>query len=196
MTQDKRDNPFLATEGYLIAGVVRAGAGLVRISAGGDRPAEVLHALSAARPVGPARADLSAHAGSPATTRRSTTASTPAVFRRSAASSSAARRRASTALRRHDVFFGGDFQLLASAEYMFPITADDMLRGVVFCDTGTVEPTISNWTNRYRVAPGFGLRICVPAMGPAPIALDFAFPVAWQPGDRSEFFSFFVGFGR
>ena len=33
-------------------------------------------------------------------------------------------------------------------------------------------------------------------MGPAPIALDFAFPVSWQPGDQSELFSFFVGFGR
>ena len=83
-----------------------------------------------------------------------------------------------------NVYVGGDFEMLASAEYMFPITADDMLRGVVFCDTGTVEPTISNWTDHYRVAPGFGLRICVPAMGPAPIALDFAFPVSWQPGDR------------
>ncbi len=95
-----------------------------------------------------------------------------------------------------DVFVGGDFELFASAEYMFPITADDMIRGVIFCDSGTVEPTISNWSDKYRVAPGFGLRICVPAMGPAPIALDFAFPVSWQPGDRFEVFSFFVGFGR
>ena len=91
---------------------------------------------------------------------------------------------------------GGDFQLLASAEYQFPITADDMLRGVVFCDTGTVEPSISNWRDKYRVAPGFGLRIVVPAMGPAPIALDFAFPISWQRGDTQEMFSFFVGFGR
>ncbi|MEN6459084.1 MAG: POTRA domain-containing protein [Thermoguttaceae bacterium] len=95
-----------------------------------------------------------------------------------------------------NVFIGGDFELFASAEYMFPITADDMIRGVVFCDTGTVEPTISDWSDNYRVAPGFGLRICVPAMGPAPIALDFAFPVSWQSGDRFEVFSFFVGFGR
>ena len=94
------------------------------------------------------------------------------------------------------ILVGGNFQLLASAEYLFPITADDMLRGVVFCDTGTVEPTIDNWSDRYRVAPGFGLRIAVPAMGPAPIALDFAFPIAWQPGDRREMFSFFMGFGR
>jgi outer membrane protein insertion porin family len=94
------------------------------------------------------------------------------------------------------VFVGGQFELLASAEYMFPITADDMLRGVVFCDTGTVEPSVSNWSNQYRVAPGFGLRVLVPAMGPAPIAFDFAFPVSWNSGDRFEVFSFFIGFGR
>jgi outer membrane protein insertion porin family len=95
-----------------------------------------------------------------------------------------------------NVSVGGQFGMLASAEYMFPITADDMLRGVVFCDTGTVEPTINNWSDQYRVAPGFGLRITVPAMGPAPIALDFAFPVLSNPGDVREMFSFFVGFGR
>lgn len=95
-----------------------------------------------------------------------------------------------------NVYIGGEFMLLASVEYMFPITADDMLRAVVFCDTGTVEPTIDNWTDRYRVAPGFGLRITVPAMGPAPIALDFAFPVSKNPTDRDEIFSFFIGFGR
>jgi outer membrane protein insertion porin family len=95
-----------------------------------------------------------------------------------------------------NVAVGGQFGMLASAEYMFPITADDMLRGVIFCDSGTVEPTISNWSNKYRVAPGFGLRITVPAMGPAPIALDFAFPVVDNPGDVHEIFSFFVGFNR
>jgi outer membrane protein insertion porin family len=95
-----------------------------------------------------------------------------------------------------EINVGGDFGMLASAEYLFPITADDMLRGVVFCDTGTVEPSLSQWNNKYRVAPGFGLRIVVPAMGPAPIALDFAFPVAWNPGDTHEMFSFNVGFLR
>lgn len=94
------------------------------------------------------------------------------------------------------VFVGGHFMLLSSAEYMFPITADDTLRGVVFCDTGTVEPNINNWTDKYRVAPGLGLRITIPAMGPAPIALDFAFPVSHNPGDRQQVFSFFVGFLR
>jgi len=91
---------------------------------------------------------------------------------------------------------GGEVMLLASAQYLFPITADDMLRGVVFCDTGTVERKIDDWRDRYRIAPGFGLRIMIPAMGPAPIALDFAFPIATQAGDHEEVFSFFVGFNH
>jgi outer membrane protein insertion porin family len=94
------------------------------------------------------------------------------------------------------VVVGGEYSLLASAEYMFPITANDMVRGVVFCDTGAVQPTIDNWQDRYRVAPGFGLRITIPAMGPAPIALDFAFPIVKEDGDREQIFSFFIGFLR
>ncbi len=94
------------------------------------------------------------------------------------------------------VFVGGHMMFLASAEYRFPITADDMICGVVFCDTGTVERSISDWNDKYRIAPGFGLRIQVPAMGPAPIALDFAFPVSKNDTDWTETFSFFVGFGR
>jgi outer membrane protein insertion porin family len=33
-------------------------------------------------------------------------------------------------------------------------------------------------------------------MGPAPIALDFAFPVCQQNGDQTQIFSFFVGFNH
>ena len=47
--------------------------------------------------------------------------------------------------------------------------------GVAFCDFGTVEPGVQ--IDTFRVSPGLGLRITVPAMGPAPIALDFAYPV-------------------
>jgi outer membrane protein insertion porin family len=89
---------------------------------------------------------------------------------------------------------GGPFQWLNTIEYLFPITADDTLRGVVFTDFGTVEPDVA--INTMRVAPGFGLRITLPAMGPAPIALDFAFPVVSAPGDTEQIFSFFVGFAR
>jgi outer membrane protein insertion porin family len=89
---------------------------------------------------------------------------------------------------------GGPFQWLNTVEYMYPITADDTLRGVFFTDFGTVESNVS--INNMRVAPGFGFRITLPAMGPAPIALDFAFPVAYAPYDSKQIFSFFVGFAR
>jgi outer membrane protein insertion porin family len=93
-----------------------------------------------------------------------------------------------------NVTVGGDFLLIGSAEYLFPITADDMLRGVAFCDFGTVEENIE--INTFRVSPGLGLRITVPAMGPAPIALDFAFPVVKANTDDTQIFSFNVGFLR
>jgi outer membrane protein insertion porin family len=89
---------------------------------------------------------------------------------------------------------GGRFQWLNSVQYLFPVTADDMLHGVAFCDFGTVEPDVE--INDFRVAPGIGARITVPAMGPAPIALDFAFPVSYASTDDREVFSFSMGFSR
>jgi outer membrane protein insertion porin family len=96
--------------------------------------------------------------------------------------------------RQDGAIVGGPFQWLNTVEYMFPITADDTLRGVVFTDFGTVESNVT--IDQMRVAPGFGLRITLPAMGPAPIALDFAFPVVYAPYDSKQLFSFFVGFAR
>ncbi len=98
--------------------------------------------------------------------------------------------------RNSGVIVGGEFQLLGSVEYMFPLTADDMVRGVVFCDYGTVEEEIEIHKEDFRVSPGFGLRVFVPALGPAPLAFDFAFPVAREDTDDIENFSFFIGFGR
>ncbi len=94
------------------------------------------------------------------------------------------------------VIVGGEFRFLGSMEYFFPLTADDMIKGVVFVDFGTVEEEIAIHGDDYRVAPGFGLRISVPALGPAPIALDFAVPVAREDTDDIQNFSFFFGFGR
>jgi len=96
--------------------------------------------------------------------------------------------------RQNGAIIGGPFEWLNTVEYMFPITADDSLRGVVFTDFGTVESNVS--INQMRVAPGFGMRITLPAMGPAPIALDFAFPVVYAADDSKQLFSFFVGFAR
>jgi len=89
---------------------------------------------------------------------------------------------------------GGEFRWLNSAEYMFPITADDMLHGVLFTDFGTVEPTPA--LDDFRVALGAGLRVTIPAMGPAPIALDFAVPVTKADTDDTQVFSFSIGFLR
>jgi outer membrane protein insertion porin family len=89
---------------------------------------------------------------------------------------------------------GGDFMWINTLEYLFPLTADDMIHGVVFVDFGTVERDVS--LDNYRVAPGFGMRITVPAMGPMPIALDFAWPVARADTDQLQVFSFNIGLQR
>jgi outer membrane protein insertion porin family len=197
LAHDTRDNPFLATEGHLIEGSIEEVIGSFQY------PRAELdmrrHITLFERPDGSGRhvLSLSGRVGY-------TGPNTPIYENYFAGGFSTIRGfdfrgaspRAFGSNINDFVFVGGEFMMLASAEYMFPITADDMLRGVVFCDTGTVEPTIGDWSNKYRVAPGFGLRVSVPAMGPAPIAFDFAFPVSWQPGDRFEMFSFFVGFGR
>jgi len=95
-----------------------------------------------------------------------------------------------------DIQVGGRFQMLGTFEYMLPITADDMLRMVAFVDYGTVEKNIELNSENFRVAPGFGARIAVPALGPAPLAFDFAFPVAFADSDTRQIFSFTMGLTR
>jgi outer membrane protein insertion porin family len=94
------------------------------------------------------------------------------------------------------VIVGGRFRLLGSVEYVMPLTADDMIKAVAFCDYGTVEEEITIDVDNFRVAPGFGFRVAVPALGPAPLAFDFAFPVAKADTDDEQVFSFFFGIGR
>lgn len=89
---------------------------------------------------------------------------------------------------------GGRFMLAGSVEYMAPITADDMIKGVLFVDYGTVQNDVQ--IANMRVAPGFGLLLQIPALGPAPLALNFAIPVSSEPGDRRQSFSFFMGASR
>lgn len=92
------------------------------------------------------------------------------------------------------VELGGQFQWLNTVEYMFPITADDAFRGVAFVDFGTVEPDVS--INDFRVAPGLGLRVAIPMLGPAPLAFDFAYPVTKADTDRRRIFSFYMSLIR
>ena len=89
---------------------------------------------------------------------------------------------------------GGEFQWLNSLEYTFPLTADDMVKGVMFCDFGTVEESVEINKENFRVAPGFGFRVNMPAAGiGAPLAFDFAFPVSTAEGDDEKIFSFYLG---
>lgn len=89
---------------------------------------------------------------------------------------------------------GGKFMALGSVEYIFPFTASEAVRGVVFSDFGTVQDSVS--LSEFRASVGFGTRIVIPAMGPLPIALDLGFPLARQSTDIHQMFSFYVGFLR
>lgn len=85
---------------------------------------------------------------------------------------------------------GGDFILLAGAEYSVPLYSD-VVRGVTFLDMGTVneDAAIGTW----RVAVGVGLRINLKVFGGVPIALDFGFPLNEDEQDDNRVFSFSLG---
>lgn len=91
---------------------------------------------------------------------------------------------------------GGRMSWLNSVEYMFPITADDAFRAVTFVDFGTVERDFDVRSDNFRVAPGVGFRFAIPALGPAPLAFDFAFPVSDAAGDERQVFSFYMSAAR
>jgi outer membrane protein insertion porin family len=193
LQHDTRDNPFMATEGHLISASIGENLGAFQYPNASVEFSQFFKIFQRADRSGNHVLNLDLRAGY-------TGDNTPIFERFYAGGFSSIRGFAFRGVTPRDPVFGmgvgGDFQLLATAQYMFPITADDMLKGVVFVDAGTVEPTITQWTQQVRVAPGFGLRISIPMMGPAPIALDFAFPLNQQPGDVTQVFSFFVGFNH
>lgn len=86
---------------------------------------------------------------------------------------------------------GGTFAFLNTLEYQLPLLASDKLWFVTFVDHGTVESDVA--IRDYRVSVGAGLRVVVPALGPLPIALDFAYPLTKSPWDQKQVFSFYVG---
>ncbi len=82
---------------------------------------------------------------------------------------------------------GGDWMFLMSFEYNYPIY-QELIRGVVFTDTGTIQDDFG--MDQYRVAVGAGIRLVLPIFGRAPLALDFAIPILEEEGDQSELISF------
>ncbi len=85
---------------------------------------------------------------------------------------------------------GGKLMVLLSAEYSFPLYGE-MLRGLVFADTGTVEEefSISTW----RAALGTGIRLHVDFFGPVPLEFAVAAPIALEEDDEDQIFSFYIG---
>jgi outer membrane protein insertion porin family len=92
------------------------------------------------------------------------------------------------------VRIGGTFLALSTVEYMFPILANDMVHGVVFSDMGTVQNDVS--FDQFRITVGAGLRLTVPALGPVPLAFDWAVPVRQEDTDDRRIFSFYIGMNR
>ncbi len=91
---------------------------------------------------------------------------------------------------------GGHQRFIGTLQYLFPFTADDMLKGVVFTDFGTVEQDYNIDPDNFRVVIGAGLRISMPFMSQAPFALDFGFPIHHADTDDKQVFSFYLGFSR
>lgn len=88
-----------------------------------------------------------------------------------------------------DAPIGGVFSFFAGAEVRQPFY-EDILSGVAFIDTGTVDDGFS--FDKYRVSVGVGLRITVHQISPLPFAFDFGFPILKQDTDDTRVFTFSV----
>ena len=84
---------------------------------------------------------------------------------------------------------GGTFSFFAGAELRHPLY-DDLLAGVLFIDTGTVDDDLS--IEKYRVSAGFGFRIYIERLSPAPLAFDFGIPLLKEETDETRLFTFSV----
>ncbi|KKM91664.1 hypothetical protein LCGC14_1226220, partial [marine sediment metagenome] len=85
---------------------------------------------------------------------------------------------------------GGEFMTFVGSEYTFPVFGQ-MLRGVVFIDTGTVESDVE--ITDYRASVGFGIRMHIWRFSPVPMSLDFAFPISKTSDDNEQLVSFSLG---
>ena len=85
---------------------------------------------------------------------------------------------------------GGNFSATGSVELSFPLYGDT-LRGVVFSDVGTVEPSFELGTIRSSIGAGF--RVTLGFLGQIPIAVDFAIPITQDSKDDTQIISFSLG---
>ncbi|MBQ7029720.1 MAG: BamA/TamA family outer membrane protein, partial [Thermoguttaceae bacterium] len=90
---------------------------------------------------------------------------------------------------------GGNFEFYNTAELLIPVSGGDEFQLAFYVDAGTVARNIDDW-GTFRVAPGFGFRFAIPMLGPAPLALDFTFPVVKDDSDVTQVFSFSIQSAR
>lgn len=84
---------------------------------------------------------------------------------------------------------GGNWLLFLGAEIEQPFY-EDILSVVGFIDAGTV--TFDPGLEDFRVAVGFGFRFYIPQLSPAPLALDFGFPILEEDLDENRLFTFSI----
>ena len=96
--------------------------------------------------------------------------------------------------RQFGVNIGGRWMLLGSIQYMLPLLANETIQAVAFSDFGTIEEDVA--LENFRVSVGAGLRLTIPAMGPVPLAFDWAIPIIREDFDETRVFTFFVGITR
>ena len=91
---------------------------------------------------------------------------------------------------------GGGTYWFGSAEYSVPII--DRLRFAAFYDIGMVYPKAYDFNlGNYNDDWGIGLRLVIPQLGPAPLRLDYAFPITHgSDTSGSGRFQFSVGYSR
>ncbi len=94
---------------------------------------------------------------------------------------------------------GGESMLLGSVEYSFPLSQEQRLRLVTFCDAGYVEEKVqevfSGW-DKLRVSLGVGIRWQVPVLGGAAIEFDVAAPIMKESDDETQYVHFSLGAQR
>jgi outer membrane protein insertion porin family len=93
---------------------------------------------------------------------------------------------------------GGESMVLGSVEYSVPISRDDRLRALGFCDAGWVSEDVGgviSGLDELRIGLGLGLRWEVPQLGGA-IELDLAVPVARESDDETQSVHFSFGAER
>ena len=82
---------------------------------------------------------------------------------------------------------GGNWLFFAGAELNKPLF-EELVSGVAFIDTGTVEPDLG--FDSYRVSVGLGLRLHIEQLSNVPLAFDFGFPILKEDTDRERLFTF------